>query len=126
MSLKSYLQLLLNRFINVSEKPNLGTLDLSRMVVHNLECNVTNQYVTAQLIVPFSGFVIFAAPFNTADCSIRKHGWGDYARTGVLGDSNARWQTLNAQVKKGESMIFDAYPITTGTALIKFIPYANT
>lgn len=126
MSLKSYLQLLLNRFINVSEKPNLGTLDLSRMVVHNLECNVTNQYVSTQLIVPFSGFVIFAIPCDVVDCAIRKYNWGDYARTGILGDSNGRWQTLNAQVKKGESMLFEAYPKTTGTALIKFIPYANT
>lgn len=126
MSLKSYLQLLLNRFINVSEKPNLGTLDLSRTVVHNLECNVTDQFVSTQLIAPFSGFVILEAHFGIADCAINKDDWGDYARTGIPSDSIGRWQVLNTQVKKGDLIIFYVYPVNTGTALIKFIPYANT
>lgn len=123
--LKSFLQLLLSKFINVSEKPKIGTLDLSRMTIQTCNFGNVGYYNSISLTAPFSGFVIFSMPLDVSDCAIRKLEWGDYARTGISGDTG-RWQTLNAQVEKGETLLFEGFVKTAGTVSIKFIPYKNT
>lgn len=124
--LKSLLQLLLNRFINVSEKPIIGTLDLSRMTAQSYNFGNLDAYNSVSVTIPFSGFAIFYIPINVVDCSIRKGGWGDYARTGIPGDAHGRWQTLNTQVEKGETILFEAFVKQTGTVKVILIPYKNT
>lgn len=124
--LKTYLQKLLNRFINVNEKPNLGTLDIDRIVENTLNCTDVTTWNSTQITAPFSGFVILYTHTNCIDSSIRKASWGDYARNGIPENSNGRWQTLNSQVKEGEQLIFEIWPKETGTAIIRFIPYKNT
>lgn len=123
--LKSLLQLLLSKFINVSEKPRIGTLDLSRMTIQTCNFGNVGYYNSTSLTAPFSGFVIFSIPLDVSDCAIRKLEWGDYARTGISGDTG-RWQTLNAQVEKGETLLFEGFVKVAGTVNIKFIPYKNT
>ena len=123
--LKPLLQLLLSKFINVSEKPRIGTLDLSRMTIQTYNFGKVEDYNRISLTAPFSGFVIFSMPLEISDCSIRKPEWGDYARTGISVDAG-RWQTLNAQVEKGETLLFEGFIKVAGTVSIKFIPYKNT
>lgn len=124
--LKKYLRLLLGRFINVSDKPKLGTLDLSRMTTQEYPFNSVGVYNSASITVPFSGLVIFSMQFDVTDCCIRKIDWGDFVRTGIPGDSQGRWQGLSLEVEKGETLLFEAFIKSTGTAVIKFIPYKNT
>ena len=81
---------------------------------------------SVSVTIPFSGFAIFYIPINVVDCSIRKSGWGDYARTGIPGDTSGRWQTLNTQVEKGETILFEAFVKQTGTVKVILIPYKNT
>lgn len=123
--LKSLLQLLLSKFINVSEKPRIGTLDLSRMTIQTCNFGNVGYYNSISLTAPFSGFVIFSMPLDVSDCAIRKLEWGDYARTGIS-DNTGRWQTLNAQVEKGETLLFEGFVKVAGIVSIKFIPYKNT
>lgn len=44
---------------------------------------------------------------------------------GITGNTG-RWQTLNAQVEKGETLLFEGFVKVAGTVSIKFIPYKNT
>ena len=107
------------------EKPKIGTLDLSRMTIQTYNFGNVGYYNSVSLTAPFSGFVIFSMPLDVSDCAIRKLEWGDYARTGISGDTG-RWQTLNAQVEKGETLLFEGFVKVAGTVSIKFIPYKNT
>lgn len=120
--LKSLVALLLSKFVNVSEKPNLGTLDWPRAIAQEFPCTVLNQYNTKTVVAPYSGFVTFMLPFTVTAGSIHTGIRGDYSRA----DSVGGWLALNAVVEKGDNIIFDAYPKVSGTAIIRFIPYKNT
>lgn len=126
---KRCLQTLLDHFINQEDKPNIGVLDFSRGVNHEFSCSADMIDIrqTISLTAPFSGFVIFYCKLDVTDCSIRKEGFGDFARNGIRNDtSTGRWQTINTPIVKGESIIFDYWGKEEGNGVIQFIPYKNT
>lgn len=126
---KLCLQTLLNRFVNQEDKPNIGVLDFSRGVNHEFSCSADMIDIRQKisLTAPFSGFAIFYCKLDVTDCSIRKEGFGDFARNGIRNDtSKGRWQTINTPIVKGEPIIFDYWGKEKGNGVIRFIPYKNT